>query len=145
MERIPHRENPMRTLFNIAALSAAALIVSGCATGATKDDPATELAKVLQGRVAGPPVDCINLPQAQGHRVIDHTAIIYDFGTTIYVNYPRGGASALSSDDILLTKTYTTQLCKMDIVRMIDRTTGFPKSFASLGPFIPYKRPATGK
>jgi hypothetical protein len=90
-------------------------------------------------------VNCINLPQAQGHRVIDHTAIVYDFGPTIYVNYPRGGASSLSSDDILLTKTFSTQLCKMDIVRMIDRTGGFPKSFVSLGSFIPYKRPAAAK
>jgi hypothetical protein len=136
----------MRALITILALStAAALVVSGSALAASKDDPAAELAKVLEGRVAGPPVNCISLPQAQGHRVIDHTAIVYDFGPTIYVNYPRGGATSLSSDDILLTKTFGTQLCKMDIVRMVDRTGGFPKGFVSLGPFIPYKRPAKAK
>lgn len=135
----------MRSLINILALSAAALVVSGSALAASKDDPSAELAKVLEGRVAGPPVTCINLPQAQGHRVIDHTAIVFDFGSTIYVNYPRGSANSLSSDDILLTKTFGTQLCKLDIVRMIDRTGGFPKSFVSLGPFIPYKRPVAPK
>ncbi|HEY9131471.1 MAG TPA: hypothetical protein VIM98_06905 [Dyella sp.] len=135
----------MPALIKVLALSAMTLAVSGQALAADKDAPAAELAKRLEGRVAGPPVDCINLPQAQGTRVYDRTAIVYDFGTTIYVNYPRGGASSLNSDDILLTKTYTTQLCKMDIVRMLDRTGHFPKSFVSLGPFIPYKRPTAGK
>ncbi|HMH69053.1 MAG TPA: hypothetical protein VK519_14160 [Pinirhizobacter sp.] len=135
----------MRTLTKILALSTAALAVSGSALAASKHDPAEELAKLLEGRVAGPPVSCINLPQAQGSRVINHTAIVYDFGTTIYVNYPRGGADSLSSDDILVTKTPGTQLCKMDIVRMVDRSVGFPKGFVSLGPFIPYKRVAAAK
>ena len=135
----------MRTLIRVLALSTAAFVVSGSALAAGKDDPAAELAKLLEGRVAGPPVTCISLSQAQGNRVIDHTAIVYDFGTTIYVNYPRSGASSLSSDDILLTKTFGTQLCKMDIVRMIERTGGFLRGFVSLGPFIPYKRPAAAK
>jgi hypothetical protein len=134
----------MRTLTKILAFSTAAVIVSGSAIAA-KRDPAAELAKLLEGRVAGSPVTCINLPQAQGSRVIDHTAIVYDFGSTIYVNYPRGGADSLSSDDILVTKTPGTQLCKMDIVRMVDRGIGFPKGFVSLGPFIPYKRAAVAK
>ncbi|BDU21699.1 hypothetical protein [Dyella sp. GSA-30] len=135
----------MSTLIKILALSVAALAVSTSALAAGKDDPAAELAKLLEGRVAGPPVNCISLSQAQGTRVIDRTAIVYDFGTTIYVNYPRGSADALSSDDILLTKTFSTQLCKMDIVRMVDRTGHFPKSFVSLGQFIPYKRSAGAK
>jgi hypothetical protein len=136
---------PMPNLIKILALSTAALVVSSSTLAAGKDDPAAELAKMLEGRVAGPPVTCINLPQAQGNRVIDHTAIVYDFGRTIYVNYPRSGANSLSSDDILVTKTFSTQLCKMDIVHMVDRTGGFPKSFVSLGSFIPYKRPAAVK
>jgi hypothetical protein len=135
----------MHALTKLLALSTAALAVSGCATAASKDDSAAELAKLLDGRVAGPPVNCIDLPRAGGSRVIDHTAIVYDFGSTIYVNYPKGGANALSSDDILLTKTFSTQLCRMDIVRMVDRTGGFPKGFISLGDFIPYKRPAAAK
>ncbi|HEY4145048.1 hypothetical protein [Pinirhizobacter sp.] len=135
----------MRTLTRIFAFGSAALIVSGSVLAASKHDPAAELAKVLEGRVAGAPVTCINLPQVQSSRVIDHTAIVYDFGSTIYVNYPRGGADSLSSDDILVTKTPGTQLCKMDIVRMVDRSVGFPKGFVSLGPFIPYKRPAAAK
>jgi hypothetical protein len=135
----------MSTLIKILALSATALAVSTGALAAGKDDPAAELTKLLKGRVAGPPVTCISPSQAQGTRVIDHTAIVYDFGPTIYVNYPRSGASSLSSDDILLTKTFGTQLCQIDIVRMVDRTGGFPKGFVSLGPFIPYKRPVAAK
>jgi hypothetical protein len=136
---------PMRKLVQFLVLSTAALVVSGSALAAGKDDPAAELAKLLEGRVAGPPVSCIDLPRAGGSRIIHHTAIVYDFGSTVYVNYPKSGANSLSSDDILLTKTFGTQLCKMDIVRMIDRTGDFPKSFISLGPFIPYKRPVAAK
>ena len=135
----------MRTLIKTLTLSTAALVVSGCAMAASKQDPAAELAKMLDGRVAGPPVTCIDLPRAQGNRIFDRTAIVYDYGSTIYVNYPQSGANALSSDDILLTKTFGTQLCKMDIVRMVDRSIGFPKGFVSLGPFIPYKRVAAAK
>ncbi|WP_250634244.1 hypothetical protein [Pinirhizobacter soli] len=135
----------MRTLTKILALGTAALAVCGSALAASKHDPAAELAKLLEGRVAGAPVTCINQPQALGSRVIDHTAIVYDFGSTIYVNYPKGSADSLSSDDILVTKTYGTQLCTMDIVRMVDRSAHFPKGFVSLGPFIPYKRPAAAK
>ncbi|HEX7816219.1 hypothetical protein [Dyella sp.] len=134
----------MPALIKILALGIAALVASGNALAA-KDDPATELANMLKGRVAGPPVDCISLPQAQGNRVIDHTAIVYDFGPILYVNYPRGGGASLDSDDILLTKTFGTQLCKLDIVRTIDRAGGFEKGFVSLGAFIPYKRPAPAK
>jgi len=130
----------MRTLAKILAFSTAALAVSGSALAADKHDPATQLAKLLEGRVAGAPVNCINQPQAQGSWVIDHTAIVYDFGSTIYINYPKGGADSLSNDDILVTKTYGSQLCKMDIVRLVDRSAHFPKGFVSLGPFIPYKR-----
>jgi hypothetical protein len=131
----------MHPLSRFIVASGVVLLAFGCAT-TPRRDPAAQLAKVLEGRVAGPPVSCINLPQAQGSQVIDHTAIVYDFGSTIYVNYPGGGADSLSSDDILVTKTPSSQLCKMDIVRMVDRSVGFPKGFVSLGPFIPYKRPA---
>ena len=135
----------MRNPSKILVFSTAALVASGSALAASKHDPAAELARLLEGRVAGTPVNCINLPQAQGTRVIDHMAIVYDFGSTLYVNYPRGGADSLTGDDILVTKTPGTGLCKMDIVRMVDRSMGFPKGFVSLGPFIPYKRPAAAK
>jgi hypothetical protein len=69
---------------------------AGVAFARTSDNPRAEakLAKALEGRVAGAPVDCIQLRDIQSSRIIDGTAILYDTGTTLYLNRPASGASA---------------------------------------------------
>ncbi len=101
-----------------------------------------ELAKLLAGRVAGKPIDCIDLGRAQRSQVIDHTAIVYDMGSTLYVNRPRDAAS-LDSDETLVTKLWTSQLCRMDTITLHDREGGFYRGFISLEQFVPYKRVKT--
>ena len=64
--------------------------------------PEAKLAKMLDGRVAGEPQNCIYLPTIRSTRIIDKTAIIYDAGRTLWVNRPRSGAESLNDDDILL-------------------------------------------
>ena len=59
---------------------------------------------------------------------------------TIYVNRPASGASSLDSSDILVTRTSTSQLCNVDIVRLMDSTTSFETGFVGLGDFVPYAR-----
>jgi hypothetical protein len=99
------------------------------------------LAKLLEGRVAGKPKDCINLRDIQGSEIIDGTAIVYHMpGNQLLVNLPRGGASSLREDDILLTKTYGGDLCAPEIVNLLDSTTRFQRGFVSLGPFVPYAK-----
>ncbi len=39
-----------------------------------------ELAKLLEGREAGEPVSCIPLHRTSTSRIIDKTAIVYEFG-----------------------------------------------------------------
>ena len=51
-----------------------------------------QLAKMLEGRTPGKPVDCIDLSRVRSSQIIDRTAIVYDAGGTLYVNRPRGGA-----------------------------------------------------
>lgn len=101
-----------------------------------------KLAKALEGRVAGEPVHCIDLRSIRSSTIIDKTAIIYEVGSKLYVNRPTGGASSLDSDDVLVTKTSGSQLCNVDIVRLIDRTNHFPRGFVNLGEFVPYSKPA---
>lgn len=101
-----------------------------------------KLAKALEGRVAGEPVRCIDLRSIRSSTIIDKTAIIYEVGNKLYVNRPAGGASSLGSDDVLVTKTSGSQLCNIDIVRLIDRTSHFPTGFVNLGDFVPYSKPA---
>jgi len=98
-----------------------------------------QLAKMLEGRVAEKPVDCIDLQQASNSTIIDKTAIVYSSGVgVIYVNRPQFPQS-LNDDDILVTKTWGSQLCRLDIVQLHDRNGGFFHGSVGLDSFVPYR------
>ncbi len=104
--------------------------------------PQARLDRMLEGRVPGQPVSCINQRDIRSAQIIDRTAIVYQVGSRLYVNRPRSGAASLDRDDILVTRSFgTSQLCRIDIVRLVDRTALFPRGFVSLGEFVPYSRP----
>jgi hypothetical protein len=105
-----------------------------------QETPDARLAKLLEGRVAGAPTDCISLPQARSSRIIDGKAIVYEVGSRLYVNIPSSGAESLDQDDVLVTKTIGTQLCRMDTVSLVDRASRFPRGFVLLGRFVPYTK-----
>ena len=102
--------------------------------------PEERLAKAIEGRVAGEPVKCLDLRRIQSSQIIDRTAIIYDTGSTIYVNHPRGGAESLNSWDVLVTKTHSGQLCAPEVVELYDSNARMPTGFVFLGDFVPYKK-----
>ncbi len=126
------------------------LLVLAMAAGVTapawarKDDPATQLARITEGRVAGTPQRCVSLSQTYDVQVIDKTTIVYRLGNVYYVNTLKSGANVLNSDDILVTHTFGSQLCEMDTVHMVNRFGGGRSGFAILGPFVPYKPKAGG-
>lgn len=124
------------------ALTVAAALVGGTAVQA-RDKPSGEerLAKLLDGRVAGQPVDCISLFNARESRVIDKTAIVYDTGNVIYVNRPSH-PQTLRSDDILVTKPTGNQLCRLDMVQTRDRSQFMFNGVVNLQQFVPYRRVA---
>lgn len=99
-----------------------------------------ELAKVLEGRVAGEPVDCINLQRVRSSRIINRTAIVYDAGGTIYVNRPRSGATSLKDWDVMVTRPFGTRLCRVDTVHMYAPGSRMLSGVVFLGDFVPYKR-----
>jgi hypothetical protein len=123
----------------LIAIASATLLASTPALAREHLTGEQQLAKLLQGRVAGKPVDCINLVTAQNSMVIDKTAIVYDSGSVMYVNRPRD-ASSLNSDDILITKTWGSELCRMDVVKLRDRGNFMFTGFVSLEDFVPYTR-----
>ncbi|SEH14417.1 hypothetical protein SAMN05428974_1184 [Sphingopyxis sp. YR583] len=122
------------TLFVAAALAAAP------ATAREKLAPEDQLAKLLEGRVAGKPQDCIPLSTTRSSQIIDKTAIVYRVGSTLWVNRPKGGAESLDDDDILVLKTSGSQLCSIDTLELHDRTSHMYSGFVSLGEFVPYRR-----
>jgi hypothetical protein len=124
------------------ALIAVAALAATPALAQPGTDSDAKLAKALAGRVAGPAVDCINQRNITSSRIIDGRAILYQVGSTLYVNTPRSGASDLDDDSILVTNTFTGQLCSIDTVKLVDRSSRFQRGVVFLDKFVPYKKPA---
>jgi hypothetical protein len=121
-------------------LAATAALITGPALQARdRMSGEAELARMLEGRVAEKPVSCIPLSRTSDSRVIDKTAIVYGRGSVIYVNRPRD-ASSLDDDDVMVTKLHTSQLCRLDVVRMHDRSGFHFTGFVGLEDFVPYRR-----
>ncbi len=135
--------------FSSAILAAAALATAsaGLAAGPSiAERGETRLAKATAGRTAGTPVDCINQQDIRSSEIIDRTAILYrTSGNRLYVNRPRSGATSLDSDDNLVTDTHTPQLCSIDVVRLLDRSSRSYSGFVGLGEFVPYVKVADAR
>lgn len=129
------------TRLGFAAAAGALLLVGAAADARPRLTGEEQLAKLLDGRVAGKPVNCITLPNVQSTRVIDKTAIVYGSGGTLYVQRPRSGAASLDSNDILFTQLTMSQLCNIDIVQIRDRNGFFFRGTVALDEFVPYTRP----
>lgn len=125
----------------ILALAAATVALSApvAVQAKPKLTPEQKLAKMLEGRVAGKPTSCINLSTARDSTIIDKTAIVYNDGSTIWVNKPKF-PNHLDDDDIMVTETHGSQLCRLDVVRMHDRTNFMWSGFVSLEDFVPYRK-----
>ncbi len=100
-----------------------------------------ELARLIEGRVAGEPVDCVHLRRIRSSRIIDNTAIVYDAGSTIYVNRPRSGRESLDNWDTMVVKPFASRLCSIDVVQLYDAGAGFFSGIVFLGDFVPYRKP----
>ena len=63
----------------IAAASIRAIGLAGAAQATSRaGGPEAEIGKALAGRVAGKPVDCLDLNRIRSSRIIDRTAILYE-------------------------------------------------------------------
>jgi hypothetical protein len=110
---------------------------------ARSPDPARgekELAQAIEGRVAGEPVDCIDLQRVRSSRIVNRTAIVYDAGGTLYVNRPRGGASSLKDWDVMVTRPFGSRLCRVDTIQMYSPGSHMLGGIVFLGDFVPYTR-----
>lgn len=128
------------------ALSATALAlgVVGAAQARSHESGQEQLDKLLQGRVAGTPVSCIPAFANDQVRIIDKTALVYGSGTTIYVNRPRD-PSNLDDDDILVSRRHGSEICKLDMIRLHDRSTQSFSGIVNLENFVPYRRVDTAR
>lgn len=144
----------MTNLFRPALLSAASLALLAAPTLAQDEEQADEeqteqtkgekeLAKLLEGRVAGEPTSCIRTPPNDRVRVIDDTAIVYGRGKTIYVNRTSRPRDIDDHDTMIVRRFSGSQLCKTDIVTTIDRGSQMFSGVIFLSEFVPYTRVET--
>lgn len=123
-------------------LAGAILLAVAPAHAADREDrAAAEMSRLLEGRVAGKPVDCINLRDIRSTRIISRTAIVYEtIGGKLYVNRPDSGRNFLDKWDVLVTDTHSDRLCSIDIVRLYDNGARMPSGSVGLGEFVPYTK-----
>jgi hypothetical protein len=119
---------------------AAAAVAAAPAAASPRLHGEAELAKLLEGRTAGKPVDCIDLSQVYSTQIVDRTALVYESGRTLYVNRPRAGAESLDRGDTMVLKPFDHQLCRVDTVQMFEQGARFFKGSVFLGDFVPYTK-----
>ncbi len=130
---------------NILAVAAVAVVLSSCTTTgapirhAIQDREEARLAEMLRGRLPGQPRSCISAFDANRLQILDHTAIVYEAGDTVWVSRPADPHS-LDTSDIVVIKRTGGQLCKQDIIRTVDRMSGFTTGVVFLGDFVPYRK-----
>ena len=138
----------MRTLSMTLALIAAAAAGVGAVPAQAKEKMTQEeaLAKALEGREAGTPVNCITQRDIRSSRIFDKVGILYEMRDgTYYLNRPVSGASSLDWTDVLVTDTHSNQLCSVDIVKLYDSATQMQTGYLGLDTFVPYPKPKREK
>lgn len=125
----------------LAAATGALALASTTAQAKPRPTGEEELTKALEGRVMGKPVDCINLSTVSSSRIYDKAAIVYEVGSTWYVQRPKSGAEDLDDDDVLVTRSYSSELCSVDVINLHDRMTRSWRGWVGLDKFVPYTKP----
>ena len=93
----------------ILALAAAAVLAIPATIAAQSDRAQTkgaaELAKLLDGRVAGEPERCVRTFPSRNVEIIDGTALVIRAGNTVWVNTTQD-PDRLDEDDALLIRKF---------------------------------------
>ena len=121
-------------------IMAAMLAAPVAARQSAKESGEAELAKMLKNYVPGKQLHCVNLSDITNQTIVDRTAIVYwGLGGKAWVNRPDG-AEFLREDNILITKPFGGQTCRMDIIHQRDRTSHIPGGTVVLNDFTLYTK-----
>lgn len=133
----------MRQLLLLPVLTA----VAACAA-TPADQPRTlraqqELDRYLVGKVAGRPQACLPTFRRDETITIDERTILFRAGANrVWRNDPPGGCNGLGRPGVsMVTRTPTGQLCRGEIVQLVDLTAGITVGSCSLGDFTPFSTP----
>ena len=131
----------MKKLVLIAAGAALAVTGSAVAAKSMKERGEARLEKMLEGRVAGEPSNCITTRRGSNNLlVIDGVALVYDAGNTIWVARPRDPRMLDDNDALIMDRFSPSRLCAIEPMKTIDRTGGFFTGIVMLEDFVPYTK-----
>jgi hypothetical protein len=143
------REGKFTAVFVAAALTIAAPataltgepeLEAGSETEAELTDGERQLAKMLEGRVAGEPMACLQPARNMPSTTIHRTAYVYGRGATIYVQRTQTPEMIDRNTFLVSQVNQPTRLCRMDMFNVVDRLMGFPIGAVVFEEFIPYRR-----
>lgn len=132
------------------------LVMAGALAGCTTAPPppsqtamgSDKLQNIIQGRVAGAPVDCIRGYESKNAQmtVIDNQTVAFRLvGGPVYINHLKAGScSGLDSGFYqLVTKSHGAfGLCSGDTAQIVDTRNGVNVGSCVIGEFTPYSRAA---
>ncbi len=120
------------------------LLLAGC-TADVPPKPLTPkqeaaLDKALAGKVAGKKVTCISRQPQTNLTAISKNIVLYRVSRKlVYKNELIGSCNGLTRDDIIITQSWGSQMCRGDLTRTADRVSGMLSGACALGDFIPYR------
>lgn len=131
----------MLKAITISAAAAAMALAVPAAAQDREDRSEQAFAELVEGRVAGEPQQCINTFNTNRLRVEENVGLVYERGDTLWVARARNPQN-LSSWDVPIIERYSaSRLCRTDVTRTIDRTSGMFSGVLFLDEFVPYVRP----
>jgi hypothetical protein len=119
---------------------AAILVAPASARESMKERGQAELGKLLKDYVPVGTARCVRSSDIVNQTVIDGTAIVFfGLGGKAWVNQPDG-ADFLREDNILITRPFGGDNCRLDIVRQTDRFVRIEGASMALNDFTLYKK-----
>jgi hypothetical protein len=122
-----------------------ALLLAFLAVGCSLPGPLStansqgDLAKELEGRVAGAPESCVATSASQGLRVVDPRTLVYQSGGRVWVNRLAADCPGLRPLDTVVVEVHGGRYCRGDRVRGLSPGTTIPGPTCPLGDFVPYR------
>jgi hypothetical protein len=125
------------------SLIVAAVGLTGCMTQPPPETRSVqaeaEFQKLTAGKVAGQPISCLPSYHAGNMVRIDNSTVAFRQGSRVYVNHLLGECSGLKSGFYaLVTRSSGPGLCRGDIARVQDVSTGTIVGSCAIGDFVPY-------
>ncbi len=129
----------MRAIVTLAALLLPLSMATASPPDRDHDVDDQRLAKAINGRVPGKPIDCVTLLRPRYNTEIIGDKILYRRNNRlVYINQTSGGCSVSPDLDILVFNNVSSQLCRGTIVRTFNPLAGQTTGGCTLGSFTPY-------